>query len=115
MSNGPQKVTDPIFVNPPPEGLLNNAAGGHFSGGPQNGRKMAGHAENGQISAIRPFARPFFAGHFQFRAHFPPVAGQRGRNITVGKRPTKKGKQPVNATGLFSAPRHAGNLENASS
>ena len=21
----PQKVTDPIFVNPPPEGLLNNA------------------------------------------------------------------------------------------
>ena len=25
MSNGPQKVTDPIFVNPPPEGLLNNA------------------------------------------------------------------------------------------
>ena len=25
MSNGPQKVTDPIFVDPPPEGLLNNA------------------------------------------------------------------------------------------
>ena len=25
MSNGPQKVTEPIFVNPPPEGLLNNA------------------------------------------------------------------------------------------
>ena len=25
MSNGPQKVTDPIFVNPPSEGLLNNA------------------------------------------------------------------------------------------
>ena len=25
VSNGPQKVTDPIFVNPPPEGLLNNA------------------------------------------------------------------------------------------
>ena len=25
MSNGPQKVTGPIFVNPPPEGLLNNA------------------------------------------------------------------------------------------
>ena len=25
MSNGPQKVTDPIFVNPPPEGPLNNA------------------------------------------------------------------------------------------
>ena len=25
MSNGPQKVTDPIFVNLPPEGLLNNA------------------------------------------------------------------------------------------
>ena len=24
VSNGPQKVTDPIFVNPPPEGLLNN-------------------------------------------------------------------------------------------
>ena len=22
VSNGPQKVTDPIFVNPPPEGLL---------------------------------------------------------------------------------------------
>ena len=26
VSNGPQKVTNPIFVNPPPEGLLNNAA-----------------------------------------------------------------------------------------
>ena len=25
VSNGPQKVTDPIFVNPSPEGLLNNA------------------------------------------------------------------------------------------
>ena len=25
MSNGPQNVTDPILVNPPPEGLLNNA------------------------------------------------------------------------------------------
>ena len=25
MSNGPQKVTDPIFVNPPLEGLLNHA------------------------------------------------------------------------------------------
>ena len=27
VSNGPRKVTDPIFVNPPPppEGLLNNA------------------------------------------------------------------------------------------
>ena len=25
VSNGPQKVTDAIFVNPPPEGLLNNA------------------------------------------------------------------------------------------
>ena len=25
VSNGPQKFTDPIFVNPPPEGLLNNA------------------------------------------------------------------------------------------
>ena len=25
VSNGPQKVTDPIFVNPPPEGLLKNA------------------------------------------------------------------------------------------
>ena len=25
VSNWPQKVTDPIFVNPPPEGLLNNA------------------------------------------------------------------------------------------
>ena len=25
MSNGPQKVTDPIFVSPPAQGLLNNA------------------------------------------------------------------------------------------
>ena len=25
VSNGPLKVTDPIFVNPPPEGLFNNA------------------------------------------------------------------------------------------
>ena len=25
VSHGPQKVTDTIFVNPPPEGLLNNA------------------------------------------------------------------------------------------
>ena len=30
VSNGPQKVTDPIFVNPPPEGLLNNANGHTF-------------------------------------------------------------------------------------
>ena len=27
----------------------------------------------------RPFRQPLF-GHFQFRARFPPVAGQRGRN-----------------------------------
>ena len=36
VSNGPQKVTDPIFVNPPPEGLLNNANSNvpsNFSGG----------------------------------------------------------------------------------
>ena len=45
---------------------------GHFSAilgvSPKNGR--------------RPFRQPFF-GHCQFRAHFPPVAGQRDRNRCV--------------------------------
>ena len=39
---------------------------GHFGPSPKNGR--------------RPFRRPFF-GHFRFRAHFPPVAGQWGRKV----------------------------------
>ena len=37
VSNGPQKVTDPIFVNPPPEGLLNNAKTSFMSMGSEVG------------------------------------------------------------------------------
>ena len=69
---------------------------------------MAGQAENGQISAIQPFARPVFgpfhalpqkmaaghfASHFQFWVHFPPVAGQRGSQRESKGIPPQKKKQ----------------------
>ena len=85
-----------------------------FRGGPRNGRKMAGqmagqaemakfqlsghlpglffgHFGDSPKNGRRPFRQPFF-GHFQFRACFPPVAGQRNRNKRVQTQ-VRKGAQ----------------------
>ena len=81
--------------------MAGDMACGRFRGGPQNGRKMAGQIRRqkmakfqlpGHLPAIlqpcylpemaaRHFASHFKTlGNFQFRARFPPAAGQRGRN-----------------------------------
>ena len=71
-----------------------------FWGKAENGRANGRIAEIWHFLPVRPFAWPFFfaifglrrhmaaghsAGHFQFRAHFPPAACQRGRKATPQK------------------------------
>ena len=58
MSNGPQKVADSIFVNPPPERLLNNAKKERQGkGGGKEGRPAEMGGRGGEKSETKTWER----------------------------------------------------------